>query len=91
MKKLYFSLFDVKCRFTPNKNESKQMLTIFQDWTLQIKYVQMRDGGQYECQVTKHPPVSIFLTLNVVGKHHRFHRFLVQSENVFLGGKGETR
>lgn len=42
---------------------------LFQDWTLQIKYVQMRDGGSYECQVTKHPPISIFLTLNVVGKH----------------------
>ncbi|XP_070491160.1 uncharacterized protein [Chironomus tepperi] len=37
-----------------------------EDWTLQIKYVQMRDAGQYECQVTKYPPMSIFLTLNVV-------------------------
>lgn len=40
----------------------------FQDWTLQIKYVQMRDAGLYECQVTKYPPTSIFVTLNVVGK-----------------------
>jgi len=23
---------------------------------------------QYECQVTKYPPMSIFLTLNVVGE-----------------------
>lgn len=37
-----------------------------EDWTLQIKFVQMRDGGSYECQVTKYPPTSIFLTLNVV-------------------------
>lgn len=44
-------------------------IPLFQDWTLQMKYVQMRDAGQYECQVTKYPPTSIFLTLNVVGKH----------------------
>lgn len=24
------------------------------DWTLQIKYVQRRDNGTYECQVSKH-------------------------------------
>lgn len=47
---------------------------LFQDWTLQIKYVQMRDGGSYECQVTKHPPISIFLTLNVVGEHRNVGR-----------------
>lgn len=40
----------------------------FQDWTLQIKYVQMRDAGTFECQVSKHPPISIFVILNVVGK-----------------------
>ncbi|KAG5677324.1 hypothetical protein PVAND_007092 [Polypedilum vanderplanki] len=41
-----------------------------EDWTLQIKYVQKRDAGQYECQVTKYPPMSIFLTLNVVEYTH---------------------
>lgn len=40
----------------------------FQDWTLQIKYVQMRDAGLYECQVSTHPPTSIFVDLQVVGK-----------------------
>lgn len=37
-----------------------------EDWTLQIKYVQTRDAGLYECQVSSHPPTSIFIQLNVV-------------------------
>ncbi|XP_035719927.1 acetylcholinesterase-like isoform X3 [Vespa mandarinia] len=39
-----------------------------EDWTLQIKYVQGRDAGLYQCQVSTHPPTSIFLFLEVVGK-----------------------
>ncbi|KAH8396633.1 hypothetical protein KR215_001719 [Drosophila sulfurigaster] len=37
-----------------------------EDWTLQIKFVQQRDAGVYECQVSTHPPTSIFLHLSVV-------------------------
>ncbi|XP_043496227.1 cell wall protein DAN4-like isoform X2 [Polistes fuscatus] len=37
-----------------------------EDWTLQIKYVQGRDAGLYQCQVSTHPPTSIFLFLEVV-------------------------
>lgn len=37
-----------------------------EDWTLQIKFVQLRDAGVYECQVSTHPPTSIFLHLDVV-------------------------
>ncbi|XP_017774039.1 PREDICTED: hemicentin-2-like isoform X1 [Nicrophorus vespilloides] len=35
-------------------------------WTLQVKYVQPRDAGQYECQVSTEPKMSHFITLNVV-------------------------
>lgn len=38
-------------------------------WTLQIKYVQARDRGQYECQVSMEPKLSHVVTLNVVGKY----------------------
>ena len=37
-------------------------------WKLQIKYVQARDAGQYECQVSTEPKMSHFIMLNVVGK-----------------------
>ncbi|KAB0804832.1 hypothetical protein PPYR_01802 [Photinus pyralis] len=43
-----------------------------EDWTLQIKYVQTRDAGLYECQVSSHPPTSIFIQLNVVGPSEKY-------------------
>ena len=39
-----------------------------QDWTLHILYAQVIDSGTYECQLTDHPPISIYSTLNVIGK-----------------------
>lgn len=38
-------------------------------WTLQIKYVQARDAGIYECQVSTEPKVSARVHLHVVGKY----------------------
>lgn len=43
------------------KEESKQ-------WMLQIKYVQQRDTGLYECSVSTEPKVSARIYLHVVGK-----------------------
>ncbi|XP_063844734.1 uncharacterized protein LOC135091220 [Scylla paramamosain] len=36
------------------------------DWQLHIRYVQPRDAGLYECQVSSHPPTSLFVRLQVV-------------------------
>ncbi|XP_059479354.1 hemicentin-2-like isoform X2 [Neocloeon triangulifer] len=37
-----------------------------QNWGLKIKSVQQRDSGFYECQVSSHPPTSIFIELRIV-------------------------
>ncbi|XP_069947885.1 uncharacterized protein [Cherax quadricarinatus] len=36
------------------------------DWQLHIRYLQPRDAGVYECQVSSHPPTSLFVHLEVV-------------------------
>lgn len=38
-------------------------------WVLQIKYVQPRDIGLYECQVSTEPKVSARAYLHVVGEY----------------------
>ncbi|XP_071528905.1 zwei Ig domain protein zig-8-like [Panulirus ornatus] len=37
-----------------------------ENWTLQIKYAQLRDSGVYECQVNTAPKLSMSYILNVV-------------------------
>lgn len=37
-------------------------------WTLQIKYVQARDAGVYECQISTEPKISARVYLHVVGE-----------------------
>lgn len=39
-----------------------------QNWSLVIKHVQPTDAGVYECQVSTHPPTSIFVKLKVTGE-----------------------
>ncbi|XP_058061017.1 zwei Ig domain protein zig-8-like [Anopheles bellator] len=36
------------------------------NWTLQIKYPQVRDSGVYECQINTEPKMSLSYTLNVI-------------------------
>lgn len=37
-------------------------------WTLQVKYVQERDEGRYECQVSTEPKMSHFVYFTVVSE-----------------------
>ncbi|KAA0186347.1 hypothetical protein HAZT_HAZT011379 [Hyalella azteca] len=37
-------------------------------WSLQIRYVQARDGGTYECQVSSEPKISHFVHFTVVSE-----------------------
>lgn len=39
-----------------------------ENWTLMIKYPQLRDSGIYECQISTTPHISHFIHLNVVGE-----------------------
>lgn len=41
---------------------------ILQSWELHIKPIKESDEGVYECQLSAHPPASIFVHLSVVGK-----------------------
>lgn len=36
-----------------------------QDWQLQIRFVRLRDAGWYECAVSSHPSISLFVQLRV--------------------------
>lgn len=46
----------------------KHVYLIFQNWGLQIHKVLKTDAGMYECQVSTHPPTSIFVELKVIGE-----------------------
>ncbi|XP_055704161.1 uncharacterized protein LOC129802407 [Phlebotomus papatasi] len=51
--------------YTANMRVQVQHEDNSEDWPLRIKSVTMRDAGLYECQVSLHPPQSIFINLTV--------------------------
>lgn len=54
-----------------NNNTSINTNSANAPWTLQIKYVQARDAGLYECQISAEPKISARVYLHVVGKCDR--------------------
>lgn len=67
----YFSSFFLLDRITFIADERFQSFYVESSgiWTLQIKYVQARDAGIYECQVSTEPKVSARVHLHVVGMY----------------------
>lgn len=67
---LNFLVFFVLDRITFIADERFQSFYVESSgiWTLQIKYVQARDAGIYECQVSTEPKVSARVHLHVVGE-----------------------
>lgn len=51
------------------KNISADLNPTNAPWMLQIKYVQARDDGLYECQISVEPKISARVYLHVVGKY----------------------
>lgn len=39
------------------------------NWRLEIKSVNISDEGQYECQISTHPPKFIRINLHINGKY----------------------
>lgn len=46
-------------------------------WTLQVKYVQARDEGEYECQISTDPKKSHIIKLNIVGESEISSRLFI--------------
>ena len=64
------------------------------NWKLQIKSAQIKDQGTYECQISTHPPQTIYAHLKILGKvkaevneMHIFPRSNKQMTFKLLGSK----
>lgn len=42
------------------------------NWALRIKNARKDDEGIYECQLSTHPPESIFIELRIVGEYNKY-------------------
>ncbi|KAK0177522.1 hypothetical protein PV328_001569 [Microctonus aethiopoides] len=40
------------------------------NWRLKIRNVNSSDEGQYECQISTHPPMTIFVNLHINGNYY---------------------
>lgn len=67
---------------THNLLYTNPSMLIFQLWELSLRDVRLTDAGLYECQLTTHPPTSLFFTLKVVGKDYSF--CLIFRQTAFL-------
>ena len=54
--------------FTEDQRFSAHHTLYSDSWTLQIKYTQLRDEGEYQCQVNTEPKISFSVFLYVEGK-----------------------
>nr|XP_034195858.1 neurotrimin-like isoform X2 [Osmia lignaria] len=52
--------------FIPDERFQALFVDASDTWTLQVKYVQARDEGEYECQISTDPKKSHIIKLNVV-------------------------
>lgn len=60
-------------------------------WTLQVKYVQARDEGEYECQISTDPKKSHIIKLNIVGESRGEYRVLSLHVHLLRTVGTETR
>lgn len=61
-----------------------------QSWGLQIKFVTPNDAGVYECQISTHPPTSIFVRLKVIGKKFFFEKKKEENKCFTMHGVNES-
>ena len=54
--------------FTGDQRFSAHHASDSNSWALQIKYTQLRDAGEYQCQVNTEPKISFSVFLTVKGK-----------------------
>ncbi|XP_033331096.1 zwei Ig domain protein zig-8 [Megalopta genalis] len=52
--------------FIPDERFQALFVDSVDSWTLQVKYVQERDEGEYECQISTDPKKSHIIKLNIV-------------------------